>query len=91
MTSVGVRDLQRNTSKIVEEVSTTGRPVLVTCHGRPTVAIYAITESDVEDWLLATAPEFVESMLEADADLRAGMTRPAADVFAEIEAELGDD
>jgi hypothetical protein len=49
-------------------------------------ALVPINPDELEDWVLATAPTFVRSMRQADADLRAGRTRPAADVFAEFEA-----
>jgi prevent-host-death family protein len=91
MISVGVRDLQRNTSKIIDEISKTGRPVLVTNHGRPTVAIYAISEDGLEDWLLSNAPVFVESFRGADADLQMGRTESADNVFASIETELDEE
>lgn len=43
-----------------------------------------------EDYVLANAPEFVASLLEADKDLRKGRTRGAAKVFAELEARGAD-
>ena len=39
-----------------------------------------------EDYVLASAPDFVRSTAEAEEDLREGRTRPAEKVFAEIKA-----
>src|SRR5436190_1370634 len=84
MGTVGIRELQRNASKIIEQVEETGQPVLVTRHGRAAVALIAINQDDLEDFILSRAPEFAESMRRADEDLRAARTRAADDVFAEL-------
>ncbi len=60
---------------------------MVTSHGRPVVALVPINERELEDFILASAPEYVLDMRQADKDLRAGRTRPAAQVFAELEAQ----
>ena len=46
-------------------------------------------EEALEELTLAHAPEFVASRREADEDLRAGRTRPVADVVAEMDARWG--
>jgi len=84
MATVGIRELSRNTSKLINEVHATGKPVVVTRDGRPVAAIYSVDEDALEDFVLANAPEFVASMQQADDDLRLGRTRPAVDVFADI-------
>jgi len=47
----------------------------------------AIDPDELEDFVLARAPEFTRSMRQADADLRAGRTRSAAEVFAELDSD----
>jgi prevent-host-death family protein len=84
MATIGIREFQRNASKIIEQVQETGRPVLVTRHGRAAVALIAIRQDELEDFILSRAPEFAESMRQADEDLRDGRTRSASDVFAEL-------
>ncbi|MGH2554562.1 MAG: type II toxin-antitoxin system Phd/YefM family antitoxin [Actinomycetota bacterium] len=79
MGSVGIRDLARNASKVVDEVAKTGRPALVTKRGRPVAAVVPIDERELEDFVLANAPEYVRSRTEADEDLRRGVTREAFD------------
>jgi len=76
MSTIGIRELARNAGKIVNEVESTGQSVLVTRHGRPVVAIVALDVEAHEDLVLAKAPEFVRSMLQADEELKRGTTRP---------------
>lgn len=85
MGTVSIRELSRNTSGVVDDVARTGRPALVTRHGRAVVALVPIDESDLEDLVLARAPEYLAAMTQADEDLAAGRTRPAADVFDELD------
>ena len=83
---VSIRELSRNTSGVVDEVARTGRPALVTKHGAPVVAVVPIAEGDLEDMVLARAPEYLADMTAADEDLAAGHTHAAADVFEELDA-----
>jgi len=87
MESYGIRELQRRPSEIVEQVEKTGRPVLVTRYGKLAAVLMPIDSDALEDYVMANAPEFVASMREADEDARLGRSRPAEEVFAEIEAE----
>jgi len=57
----------------------------VTKHGAPVAAVIPIDAGDPEDFALAEAPQYLADMEAADADLRAGCTRNAAEVFAELE------
>jgi hypothetical protein len=47
----------------------------------------AVDPDELEDYVLSRAPEYVRSTRAADADLRAGRTRNAEDVFAEIDPD----
>jgi antitoxin (DNA-binding transcriptional repressor) of toxin-antitoxin stability system len=60
-------------------------PAIVTKHGTPVAAVIAIPPGDLEDFVLSHAASFLDDMATADADLAAGRTRPAAEVFAEPE------
>jgi len=81
MASVSIRDLSRNTSRVVEDVASTGRPALVTRHGAPVAAVVPIDTEKLEDFVLANSPDVLASLKEADDDLAAGRTRSAAEVF----------
>lgn len=85
MATISIRDLGRRPSQVVDEVIRTGRPAIVTRHGRPVTAMVAIDLDELEDFVLAHAPKFVRARRTADADLRAGRVRGATDVFAEID------
>lgn len=87
MTTVNARDLARKTADVLDEVEKTGRPTLVVRNGRPVAALVAIDEAELEDFVLASAPEYVRGMKEANAALAAGTTRDADALFAELDAE----
>ena len=87
MSTISIRDLGRRPSQVVDEVIRTGRPAIITRYGRPVTAMVALDPDELEDYVLAQAPEFARSMREADADLRAGHARPATEVFAEIDGD----
>jgi len=69
--SVAVRDLQRNTSQVIDEVQASGNPVVVTRNGKPAVAILPL--EDLEDIVLATS-EFSQGISLAEEELRTGKT-----------------
>ncbi len=85
MDSVGIRDLGRNASEVVERVERTGEPVIVTRRGRPAAVMVPISAEDLDDYILANAREFVEGMAAADRELAAGETRPLAAVLADLD------
>lgn len=83
MPVVNIRELSRRTGAVVSAVSRTKRPALVTRSGRPVAAVVPIDKSQLEDWILANAPEFVASMAEAERDVRAGRTVTLAELLHE--------
>jgi prevent-host-death family protein len=87
MPTVSMRELSRNASGVVEEVVRSGRPALVTRHGRPVAALVSINEEDLEDWILANAPEFVQEMRQADEEAARGDTVPWERVQEELAAD----
>lgn len=72
MPIVNMRELARNTSRVVDSVHRSGKATLVTRGGRPVVAMIPIAEAALADWVLAHSPGFVASLRTADADLRRG-------------------
>jgi prevent-host-death family protein len=85
MTTISIRDLARRPSQVVDEVARTGRPAIITRRGQPVTAMVAIDPDELEDFVLARAPEYARSMSQADADLRAGRTRHLDEVIGELE------
>lgn len=87
MSTVSARDLGRRTADVLDEVERTGRPALVIRNGRPVAALVPVDEADLEDFILATAPEYLAAMTAADEALAIGHTRDAADLFGQLDDE----
>ncbi len=85
MAAVNVRELARNTSKVIDDVERRKRPAIITRGGKPVAAVVPIDSDALEDWILANAPEFVEGMRKADEELRRGETISAEEYFARRE------
>lgn len=84
MAAVNVRELARNTSKVIRDVARRKRPTIVTRGGRPVAAVVPIDADALEDWILANAPEFVQGMRKADKELRLGQTVGMDEAFASL-------
>jgi prevent-host-death family protein len=85
MAAVNVRELARNTSKVIDDVERSKRPAIITRSGRPVAAVVPIDFDALEDWILANAPEFVEGMRQAEEEFRRGETISMDELFARIE------
>lgn len=70
MTKVNVRELARNTSKVIDHVTRLKRAALVTRGGLPVAAIIPIDADALDDWILANAPDSVEGVRIAGGHLR---------------------
>lgn len=84
MPTVGIRDLSRNASKVIDEVQRSGRPFIVTRNGEPVVGLYAIDPEKLEDFVLAHAPDFTAARAEADEALARGDVEYLEDVLSEL-------
>ena len=88
MPTIGIRELSNNTSSVVEEVSRSGRPMLVTKNGKPVAALVAVDEDALLDYVLATSPEYVRSIKLAQSEIAQGdRGRDLEEVLAELDAE----
>src|SRR5436305_8363039 len=76
-------ELANQTPAILEEVRKQKRPVVVTQDGKPAAVLL-----DVEryEWMVHLL-NFTRMINEAEAEVRAGKTRPADEVFKEILGE----
>lgn len=68
-------------------IDESGKPAVITNHGKPHYLITAMSEEEWEDYVLANAPEFVESMREADENFRAGRTIPMEQILQELDID----
>jgi prevent-host-death family protein len=90
MATVTIRELGRQVSGVVNEVRTTGRPAFVTHRGTPVAVLLPLDAEQLEDYILANAPEYVASMREADEAIEQDEPGvPLADAIADFEAEHG--
>jgi PHD/YefM family antitoxin component YafN of YafNO toxin-antitoxin module len=87
MSTIGVRELARHASSIINDIEQNKEPALITRHGRPVVYMLPVDSAEFEDFVLTHAPQFVEGMATADAELATGETVPLTDVRAELEAD----
>ena len=84
MRTVSIRDPARRSSQVVDNVTKSGRPAIITRHGKPVGALIAIDPDELEDFVLANAPEYAKSVRDADAELAKGRTRTLSDVIDEL-------
>jgi PHD/YefM family antitoxin component YafN of YafNO toxin-antitoxin module len=87
MSTIGVRELARHASSIINDIEQSKEPALVTRRGRPVVYMLPVDSAEFEDFVLAHAPQFVDGMAAADSELTAGETVSLASVRAELEAD----
>jgi prevent-host-death family protein len=60
MPRVGVRELKNRTSEILRTVREEGAEYIITYQGRPAAVILPLLEEDLEDYVLAHHPHFVQ-------------------------------
>jgi prevent-host-death family protein len=87
MSTVGVRELARRASAILDEVATRKEPALITRRGRPIAYLLPVDSEQFEEFVLANAPEFVAGRAAADTELRAGETISLAEFKRQLERE----
>jgi prevent-host-death family protein len=91
MSTVKMRDLQRHTKDVIEEVVRSGRPAIITIYGRPQVAVTPLVGAieAAEDEVLSNAPEHIQQAVrEAEADLIGDRASVVDDsVFADLDDE----
>jgi PHD/YefM family antitoxin component YafN of YafNO toxin-antitoxin module len=87
MSTIGVRELARHASSIINDIEQNKEPALVTRRGRPVVYMLPVDSEEFEDFVLAHAPQFVDGMAAANAELAAGETVSLADARAELDTD----
>ena len=81
MKLVNTVELKNHTNRILRHVRT-GRPVIITLHGKPCAALEPITEDDLEDLAFAYGSEVRQMALESAADMRRGRSVTLAEYLA---------
>lgn len=68
-------DLKNRTNELLRQVMK-GEAVIVTYRGKPAAAITALSEEDLEDFVLEHSPKVRRLLAEAEADRKAGRVIP---------------
>ena len=76
--------LKNQTNKIIREVMK-GSPVIITYRGKPAASLTALTEDDLEDFILENSPKIRRMIAQAEKDIRAGKLTPLEDYLAELD------
>ncbi len=75
--------LKNETNKILKEVMK-GSPVIITYRGKPAASLTALTEDDLEDFILENSPKIRKMIVQAEKDIRAGKVTPFEDYLAKL-------
>ena len=76
-------ELKNKTNKILKEVMK-GSPVIITYRGKPAASITALTEDDLEDFVLENSPMVQKMIMEAQKDIQAGKVVSLKEYLAKI-------
>jgi prevent-host-death family protein len=90
MATVGLRELSRETGKVIEDVQESGEPMLILRRGTPIAALVPVDAENRNRLLLEGLPSFIAERKAAEEGIAAGRTRPLSEVMAEAEAAEGD-
>lgn len=85
---VGIRQLSRETSRVIQKFEETGEPVVITREGQPIGALMPVDRAQLQDIVLATAPKSLELHERAKADLAEGQTRSLEEAAAARNIDL---
>ncbi len=64
-------ELKNKTNELLRAV-VKGEPVIITYRGKPAAALTALTEDDLEDFILENSPSIRKKIAKAEEDIRAG-------------------
>lgn len=72
MPRVGIRELKNRASQILRAVREEGAEYLITRQGRPVAILLPVDQEELEDYVLASHPHFVELREQARQAIRRG-------------------
>lgn len=76
-------DLKNKTNKILREVMK-GEAVIITYRGKPAASITALTEEDLEDFVLENSPKIKKMIAAAEKDVKEGKVISLKDLLSKI-------
>jgi prevent-host-death family protein len=74
-------ELKNKTNELLRQVMK-GEAVIITYRGKPAASITALSEDDLEDFVLEHSPKIRKLIAEAEADRKAGRVIPLAAYLA---------
>jgi prevent-host-death family protein len=80
---------RNNSVKMMKQLKKTGRPIVLTVNGKPEAAVLSAPALQRLLDIAALADER-EGVRQGDADVAAGRSRPASEVFAEMRTRHAD-
>ncbi|MBI1724202.1 MAG: type II toxin-antitoxin system Phd/YefM family antitoxin [Deltaproteobacteria bacterium] len=87
MRFVSVRELKANPSAFLR-LAAKGETVVVAVRGKPTAVLRAITEEELEDYILENSPRIKRMVAEGERDRRAGRVTPLERYIARLRARV---
>lgn len=90
MAIISMRELLRTPGDALARIDE-GEPCLVTRHGKPIAALVPVDQSQVESFILASAPEFVEARRDAEHARAEGRTISLEEAAQQLGIDLGDE
>jgi len=79
-----MRELNQNTARTIQEINESGKPAVITRHGRFVAVIYPLAHTAVESRALALALEDIETRNQLTGDSTVGRVYAANEVAAEL-------
>jgi len=77
-------ELKNKTNKILKEVIK-GNPVIITYRGKPAASLTALTEQDLEDFVLENSPKIRKMIAEAEKDIQQGKVVSLEEYLAKLD------
>lgn len=68
-------DLKNKTNELLRQVMN-GEALIITYRGKPAASLTALSEDDLEDFVLEHSPKVRKMLAEAEADCKAGRVLP---------------
>lgn len=79
-------DLKNKTNKLLRQVMN-GEAVIITYRGKPAASLTALSEDDLEDFVLEHSPKVRKMLAEAEADRKAGRVLTLEAYVAKMQAQ----
>jgi len=87
MPVIGLRQLSRETSEVIQELLSSGEPVVITKKGWPVATLAPVDETQVQDLVLSLAPSIKETSSITKVDVSPAKTRTLDKVSRQLAKE----